>query len=747
MQNNPAIKTTILQFLIVCVFIVSAFSGIAQTVEQDEALIVAQNFYHSNLSRDYNLKSAKNISFNISETVLIKSESELKSAKNIPAFHIVNIGENDGFILVSGDERSQPILGYSMNGNFKTEELTEHIKSFFKNFQNEISDIIENDPNIALTPNNKWDELKNGYTKSGVVNEKFNLISTNWGQGKFYNNMCPEDSRMTSSSYNGHVPTGCVATVMSQLLNYWSWPSSGTGTTCYTPSTYSEYGEQCANFESTDYNYSAMPDMVNDVNNDIARLIYHTAVAVKMNFTPSGSSTYSTTTTKAFKNNFRFSEKAEFVYKSKYADSEWTNLLKNHLNNGIPLYYRGDYNGSSAHAFICDGYDPDGRFHFNWGWDGRFNGYFAITAMDPMNNYNYNSNQGAIINLFPLNNDFLVDELSSEKPNLIKNEEITFSYNQVYNGADFNDLPVTFEYWLSENNTLDNNDILLGFDETLLSSENNLVEISKSLTLTENVEEGNLNIIVCVKSENIEDINISNNQQTLEITIENNRNETGSNTTSVCSDELEPNNNDYESFYVGNEAAYNNSSLCLSEGDEDWFEFTINSETYFAKIALSDNSLHGFYGVEFSFSGEGIEILTFETEGISDTKIWLFDSELQLIAEDDNGGDDPFARLFYRPNSSTTSASIFESGNINVYPNPVKQKVYINSDIQLGDDVTITLLDIRGTLLETKTFDNTFFNREYSLDLTPYTDGQYIVRIYSANGDYVAKKIMKNSWI
>ena len=35
----------------------------------------------------------------------------------------------------------------------------------------------------------------------------------------------------------------------------------------------------------------------------------------------------------------------------------------------------------TRHAFICDGYDDNGLFHFNWGWSGSHNGFFAMSAL------------------------------------------------------------------------------------------------------------------------------------------------------------------------------------------------------------------------------------------------------------------------------------------------------------------------------------------------------------------------------
>jgi hypothetical protein len=58
------------------------------------------------------------------------------------------------------------------------------------------------------------------------------------------------------------------------------------------------------------------------------------------------------------------------------------NLLKTELDAGQPMYYEGTGNGS-GHAFVCDGYDNNNFFHFNWGWDGLADGYYNINALNP----------------------------------------------------------------------------------------------------------------------------------------------------------------------------------------------------------------------------------------------------------------------------------------------------------------------------------------------------------------------------
>ena len=617
--------------------------------------------------------------------------------------------------------------------------------SYLENYRSEISDIIEKNDTNHRGPDKKWGELETGHTKSGTIPEQFYLVKSEWSQGKFFNDFCPEDEAMVSPAYNGHVPAGCAAVVMAQVMHYWAWPSAGTGENCYTPSANSQYGEQCADFGNASYNFSAMAAQLNEASNEVAELVYHAAVSVKTNFSPGGSSAFSSITAKALKNNFRFSEKTEFVYKSAYNDTEWVDLLKKHLDNGVPLYYRGDKEGKSAHAFICDGYDQANRFHFNWGWNGRCNGYYALTAMDPLTNYNYSSNQGAIINLFPANDDFTIEGLAADNTSVEKGRSLKFSFEHVYTGADFSDTPVLSGCWLSSDPFLSDDDIFIGANEALLSSENDRASIARDYVIPESVECGDYYILAFANSNNDKtEIDESNNLKGVKITVKEAEEESDIKSSFACSDDLEPNNSETDAFYIGEETGYFSSSLCLTEGDEDWFEFILNSEAYYVKIATSEKSKNGYYGLEFIFTSGGVEIQTFETDGATDTKIWLYDSDMNLIAEDDNGGENLFARLMYRPLFSTTASAVFNESNFNLYPNPVKGKVFINADIRFEEEVTIVLMDMRGSLIEKKTLQN-IRGGGASLDMTPYSDGQYLIGIYAPNGDYITKKILKNS--
>lgn len=746
-QRAETTKSGFLRFASVILFAFLGFNLAGQPVNSEKALEVAKNFYNSGVFDSSSLKSAKTTGATIAvaEKAEINNNS-LKSAELVPAYYIINYSDNSGFVIVAGDERANPILGYSFTGNYTSENVPEEMAGFLENYKNEIQQVAGNVTLNNIGANKGWDELLYGGTKSAEVSTRFNLINTAWGQGKNFNDLCPQDAAIVSAAYAGRVPSGCVSVVMAQIMKYWSWPVSGTGSRCYTPASHQEYGEQCADFSATTYNWSNMPETVSGTNSDVAQVIYQSAVAVKMNFSPSGSFAYNSAAATAFKEFFGYSQKAEFVSKDNYSNDEWIALMKKHLDNGIPVYYTGNSTSSKAHAFICDGYDQDNRFHFNWGWEGRYDGYFTLDAIAPAGTYNYSSNQGAIINLFPEKTDIAIDAITIESTSAKSGETVQINYSQVFTGIEFNNVNTNVGFYLSKDGMFDSNDILLGEETTVVSSENPVVTSEIAVTLSATSEEGSYYIIaVADNAGSVAETNESNNTKSATLTI--GQDQESNSETVECSDILEPNNSSFNAYNIGKNASYTNSSLCLSANDADWFVFQSGSKTFFVKVEAGSNSKGGSYGIEFLFNNNTFEIATYEVSGSTDTKIGLYDEDLTLLAENDNDGNSVFSALIYRELSFSTAATYFTDADFKIYPNPAKEKVYINTEVQFDNDITVTLMDMRGSVLEQRTFNNVFSSSEYSIDLTPYTDGQYIVRINSADGASVTKKLIKNNLI
>ena len=236
------------------------------------------------------------------------------------------------------------------------------------------------------------------------------LIQTTWYQKKYYNDLCPENP----NGYNGHVLTGCEATAMAQIIRYWGYPLHGRGTHSYTTDVTEgeQYGPLSVNYDSATYNYNLMPRILTDSTPEqevfeVAQLIYHCGVGVNMNYSCSGSSAFGLDARAALVNYFGYSPRSHMDYQYYVASTAWDSLLRVELAAGRPVLYEG-VSDKGGHAFICDGYRPEGYFHFNFGWNGDWDGWFLTSSIDARPGDSFNSNQAALFGLEPasLNNVF-----------------------------------------------------------------------------------------------------------------------------------------------------------------------------------------------------------------------------------------------------------------------------------------------------------------------------------------------------
>jgi Peptidase C10 family/Secretion system C-terminal sorting domain/Leucine Rich Repeat len=210
------------------------------------------------------------------------------------------------------------------------------------------------------------------------------LIKTNWNQGCHYNESCPPDSAGPCD----HTWAGCVAVAMAQIINYYQYPLLGKGSNSYF---HDQYGELFADF-TEGYDYALFPDYLDSPNPDLARFIYHCGVAVNMYYGPGTSGAGSPFN--ALIDHFSYSESMEYIYKRNYSSEDWEKRLKENLSDGKPVYYVG-WREEEGHAFVCDGYDESGLFHFNLGWGGAANGFFSLEDLQ------FSTNQEALINISP----------------------------------------------------------------------------------------------------------------------------------------------------------------------------------------------------------------------------------------------------------------------------------------------------------------------------------------------------------
>jgi hypothetical protein len=362
-------------------------------------------------------------------------------------FYVFNF--EHGFIIVSGDDVVLPILGYSGEKEFQTTRMAPNVSKWLESYKSQIRFAIVN--KLDATPEiiQAWEELK---SNEGAVNSSSQrasvdpLLHTIWDQPAPYNDLCP-----------GGSVTGCVATAMAQVLKYWNYPAKGQGFHSFN---HQNYGTLSANFGSTTYEWGSMPNSITNSNNAIATLMYHCGVSVEMEYSPEvsgawvieNSPTPEANSEYAFKHYFGYDPSMQGIQRENYSDAQWNSKLKSELDAARPILYDGFGNGG-GHCFVCDGYDNNDFFHFNWGWSGYYNGYFESDALNPGGTGTgggtggYNSGQEVIIGIKPPDGSGggnasvleLYDELSTVSTYIYYGDGFDLTTNIINNGSgDFN---------------------------------------------------------------------------------------------------------------------------------------------------------------------------------------------------------------------------------------------------------------------------------------------------------------------
>ena len=303
--------------------------------------------------------------------------------------------EEGGFVLVCADDRAyKPIIAYSESGSFNYNELPDYIKEFFDDLTGQIQ---------ALTDADKPMKVSDGRVYDGQVGP---LIQTKWNQGKPFNNLCPMK--------NGErCVTGCVATALAQIMYYWKFPARGNGTATYTWRY--DFSTLTQNLSHSTFDYPNMlPSYVDDdysyIGTDaqqhaVAVLMRDCGYALSMDYGVGGkvdSGSGANCTVEDLVYTFGFDPGAKKYWRADgtLSNKEWDALIKSELDAGRPIMYSGRTT-ESGHMFICDGYNSSGYFHFNLGWGGWKDSFYATTSISNSGGNGFNSNQAMIVGIKP----------------------------------------------------------------------------------------------------------------------------------------------------------------------------------------------------------------------------------------------------------------------------------------------------------------------------------------------------------
>jgi len=358
----------------------------ANPVEVNTAQKVALNFYN----QAYHL--------NVTDETLVFTE---RSSDGQPVYYVFNVDNNKGFVIVSAEDATIPVIGYSNEGPYVMPIAGNNVDFWMSNRKNEIIAIRTQNVKATLDITDKWTSYINNTPEKSAHNDMSSvnpLCKTTWDQPSPYNAMCPGGSL-----------TGCVATTMAQIMKYWSYPSVGISSNCYLDTKiqgYKEnYGLLCATFDTSHYSWANMPLNVTSPNKQVAKLMYDCGISVDMDYSPGASGAIVT----GGNPSAEYSYYTYFGYNpytikglnySSYTEAAWQALLKTELNAGRPVQYMGTDPSLGGHSWVCDGYNSSSYFHMNWGWSGAEDGYFAVSALNP-SPYDFSQVVGAIMGIEP----------------------------------------------------------------------------------------------------------------------------------------------------------------------------------------------------------------------------------------------------------------------------------------------------------------------------------------------------------
>lgn len=346
-----------------------------------------------NQARSYGLKYVQNtLGLRTSEMQLLLTRA---NDNGTPCLYVFNYDQ--GFVVVSADDVALPVLGYSEGGPLDANIIPDGLDYYLNYLAAQINYGVEH--GIAQTPEiaEAWENFSRGTVAKATkgVNPMINL---NWNQDYPFNYYCPTHS----AGPGGHVYVGCAADAMAMMMKFWNWPDHGEGSYSYTPS---GFPQQSVNYEDTYYDWDNMPANLSYGSplvkiQAVALLMWHCGVSINMQYNYNASGAYSEDVPAAIANHFRYTSHAHLESRDLFTKTQWEDMLIASLDQGIPLYYAATDNTQGGHAFVCEGYNNNRYFFFNWGWSGYGNNYFAIDALNAPG-YLFNYNNRAIFDFIP----------------------------------------------------------------------------------------------------------------------------------------------------------------------------------------------------------------------------------------------------------------------------------------------------------------------------------------------------------
>lgn len=380
-----------MKYLLVILICAVSFQAFSEKVTTTKAEKIAKNWGSMYLGK--------------SKTDIVKEKSCYFKYDNDTSLHIFNFNDT-GFIIVSSDDRTYPVLAYSADNNIDLSYISPQLNDWLKYYSEMIKFNKKEKQDINIK--NKWEQIESGVITKSVQTTVPSLFETaqssRWAAWRPYFNQAPTAQSQYYEGYNG-----CVPLAVSQIMKYFKYPLIGTGSgtgwnngSYFTQNINSFFDYSMMPFRLTycgngtnncnDGSFNIIPGVTQPQIDEVGKIQYNAGLAVGMRWIGMGNSnTYTGTTGDpedwilGMANHFYYSSPTSSDYWSESEISGNTSGfktgLRNSLNIGYPILFRYDQNGG-GHAVVIDGYENDEFFHFAVGRGGAEDAYYYLFSSD-----------------------------------------------------------------------------------------------------------------------------------------------------------------------------------------------------------------------------------------------------------------------------------------------------------------------------------------------------------------------------
>lgn len=286
--------------------------------------------------------------------------SSMKVVENIGEIAVVS-SKNVGTVFVSRTENANRVLGITPTPYVAADSLPCGLKLWLEAANHHI---LSSEPinTVAAT----------------MASDVEPFLTTTWSQEDPYNSLCPK-------SGTKRCLTGCVATALGQMMNYFEYPARGKGMASYYVTSGSSTSSKLGVISST-YDWQNMADNLTSASatetKAVATLLRDCGYATSMTYDTDGSGTSDYYVPSALATNFSYdSLSVNYLQREYTSDEEWYTTIYTELAAKRPVMLSGQSASEGGHAFVLDGMSADGMVHINWGWGGTMNGYFDPDVM------------------------------------------------------------------------------------------------------------------------------------------------------------------------------------------------------------------------------------------------------------------------------------------------------------------------------------------------------------------------------